>query len=416
MSLETRLHESLHGTLDSAELPPGDLATVTRLGRTRQRRTRVATGSAVLGVVAVIGGVAWAAGPGSGRDRVQPTAPGGTWVEAEPAPLSPRVDALSGWTGEEALFVGGSSVSPCPPNAECAEPPPPAQRDGAAYDPDSDSWRRIAAAPVPMEYYFRTTMVGDTMVVFGEGRWFGYDAGEDAWREYPQPPERLLDTGWISAHDGSVYALGRSGAVQVLDVSANSWSALPVSPLLEDVSQSSVAATDEGVVVSGFDTTREYGPDEPTYVRAQVWDGEQWTLLPETGQVWPHWHWTGERLVSGDLQTATGLDGNPPYGGVLDVGTGEWSPLPNAPDIDAPGPGGWSLNANEGPLLAGWGYVYDDSDQTWTPLGKPAGTDVDADQSAVWADGQLVVFAGLDTETGYESTDGLSNDAWVWTP
>ena len=66
-------------------------------------------------------------------------------------------------------------------------------------------------------------------------------------------------------------------------------------------------------------------------------------------------------------------------------------------------------------MLAGWGYVYDDSAESWVALGSPDSA-VDVDQSAVWADGRLVVFGGVDEETGYQDVSGLSNDAWVWAP
>ena len=66
-------------------------------------------------------------------------------------------------------------------------------------------------------------------------------------------------------------------------------------------------------------------------------------------------------------------------------------------------------------LLAGWGYVYDDNAESWVALGSPE-SEVDDYQSAVWADGRLIVFGGFDQDAGYEDVSGLSNDAWVWTP
>ncbi len=115
-----------------------------------------------------------------------------------------------------------------------------------------------------------------------------------------------------------------------------------------------------------------------------------------------------------DIQVATGLDGDPPFGGRLDPDTGEWSLLPNVPDEDAR-LDGWSPPADEGPLMSGWGYVFDDRDGSWTPLGHPD-TDVDVDQAAVWGNGRLIVFGGLDEETGYVDPEGLSDQTWIWSP
>ncbi|MFC6342149.1 hypothetical protein ACFP8W_09185, partial [Nocardioides hankookensis] len=93
----------------------------------------------------------------------------------------------------------------------------------------------------------------------------------------------------------------------------------------------------------------------------------------------------------------------------------EWSPLPDAPDVDAPRGDGWYPLAADGPLMAGWGYVYDDDAETWTSLGRPR-SPTDSQQSAVWADGRLVVVGGLDEATAYEDPSGLSDETWIWTP
>lgn len=123
-----------------------------------------------------------------------------------------------------------------------------------------------------------------------------------------------------------------------------------------------------------------------------------------------------------DPQLATGLDGQPPFGGRLDPATTAWTPLPNAPDPEAPSPSGrhWTVVAAAGPHLAGWGYAYDDRTGRWTPLGRPRGTAVDSQQSGVWVDGDLVVVGGYDRETAYEDVAGLAagltNGAWAWRP
>ena len=53
--------------------------------------------------------------------------------------------------------------------------------------------------------------------------------------------------------------------------------------------------------------------------------------------------------------------------------------------------------------------------ERWTTLGKPD-SPVDESQSAVWADGQLLVVGGVDEEIGYEDVAGLSDEAWAWSP
>ena len=120
-------------------------------------------------------------------------------------------------------------------------------------------------------------------------------------------------------------------------------------------------------------------------------------------------------LVDPDIQTATGLDGNPPFGGRLDPSTGEWSPLPDAPDVEDPGPESITVNAADGPLVVGWGYLYDDDAGTWTPYGRPD-SPVDRGTGAALADGRLVVVGGRDEDAGYEGDAGLSDETWIWIP
>jgi hypothetical protein len=407
--LEELITSSLRTRLDGVEPGPGDLAGVTQRG-SRTRIARRAT-VAVLAVVTLGGGVAlWAADDG---DRsAQPVAVSGTWTEGAESPLSPRWMSVAAWTGEEALFLGGGTGSPCPPNASCTEPDEMAS-DGAAYNPDTDTWRAIAPAPVPIGYWFRPIVVGDQLVLLDQQRFLAYDIKHDTWRQLPSAPTKVVDQGDLTAVGGEVYVLGRPHVLLALDPAAGTWREVTDTPGRE----SAVVATREGIFVSGPEPGVPNDGDTPAYTVVQRWDGSSWYAFPTTGQIGTSWHWTGQRLVDLDPQTAPGLDGDPPYGGVLDPATGVWSPLPNAPDLESDSLGdGWSVNAADGPLILGWRSAYDDRTEEWTSLGKPDGTSIDSDQAGVLADGQLLVFGGLDSETGYVDVDGLSNQLWIWTP
>jgi hypothetical protein len=330
-------------------------------------------------------------------------------------PLSPRWMPLTVWTGREVLVLGGGVDPPCPPAASCVEPDEMA-RDGAAYDPDTDTWRPVADAPVDLGYWFRATVVGETVVMYdGDQRWWAYDLTADSWRALPAPERRLVDTGDLEERDGDVYALSVSGRVQVLDLAARSWSELPPSTLEPEIRRDTVVVAGDSVLVSGVPKQPHWDGDTPLFTVVERWDGSSWSRYPRTGQVGAFTHWTGERLIDLDIQVATGIDGHPPYGGVLDPATGEWSPLPHAPAADAAGPDGWSPVAADGPLMAGWGYAYDDRTERWTALGRPD-SPVDTSYSAVWVDGRLLVVGGVDEQTGYEDVAGLSDGAWLWSP
>lgn len=418
MNAEDRLRSRLGAGLDALDPGPGDRPAAERAGtRIRRRRRLVVAGGAVALVAAVALAGTLGLGLGVGADDAPEPAPpaGGSWRELAPMPLAPRWSPLAVWTGAEVLVVGGGVGSPCPPAARCVAAER-MGRDGAAYDPGTETWRRIADAPLDVGYWFRAVVVDDTVVLLAGDRFLAYDLAEDAWRMLPDPPRPVEDTGVLSARDGRVYAVARSGRVLVLDVAEESWSLLPPSPHRPPVRGGPALATGDGVLVSGNPVDPDWDGDTPLFTVVERWDGSSWTRYPVTRQVGVFRHWTGARLVEPDLQVAPGLDGDPPQGGRLDPATGEWTPLPDAPDPEAIGDPGWGPVAAAGPLMAGWGYVYDDRAGTWTTLGRPRGTAVDSDQSAVWADGTLVVVGGLDSETAYADPAGISNGAWAWTP
>jgi hypothetical protein len=337
----------------------------------------------------------------------------GSWTEAAQTPLSPRTSPAVGWTGSEVLVVGGDVGVPDNPAAEGGAGEEFAA-DGAAYDPEADTWQPIADAPVPIAYYYRTAMVGDAMVIqtmTSQGRestWLSYDASEDAWTELPSPPTPNEDVGYLTAAEGHAAAVTKRGVVQLLDVAAGTWSQLPPDPITPRLRAVRVVQTDVGTFLCG-------SPRGDDLVVVDRWDGSTWTRLDGSHQVGCVWHWTGQRLVNPDIQTAPGLDGNPPYGGRLDPATREWSGLPDAPDPETRMPDYLTVNAASGPLVAGWGYVYDDAAGTWTPFGRPDSS-VDRQTGATWADGRLVVVGGLDEDAGYEDTSGLSDETWIWAP
>ena len=89
----------------------------------------------------------------------------GEWIRTAESPLSARTETSLAWTGEEILVLGGSLFF-CPPTASCAAPSTPPFRDGAAYNPLTDSWRQIADAPAgPVG---STVTVGKDVYVFAQ--------------------------------------------------------------------------------------------------------------------------------------------------------------------------------------------------------------------------------------------------------
>jgi hypothetical protein len=115
------------------------------------------------------------------------------WRRIAPAPLSPRLDQAALWTGREMIVWGGSG---------------PVRRgrtrvlsDGAAYNPDSDTWRRISPAPLPSapartlhqttEVELDAVWIGSRMLVWNGFAGAAYAPRRDRWRPLPPPPPGL---------------------------------------------------------------------------------------------------------------------------------------------------------------------------------------------------------------------------------
>jgi hypothetical protein len=110
----------------------------------------------------------------------------GSWRKLPPGPLSGRSLAGAAWTGCEVVIWGGYG-----PNERRFG-------DGAAYDPATDSWRSIAHAPIGARMPLAAVWTGREMIVWGSyerpaGAADGaaYDPDRDTWRRIAPAPRRL---------------------------------------------------------------------------------------------------------------------------------------------------------------------------------------------------------------------------------
>ncbi|HEY3530422.1 MAG TPA: hypothetical protein VGK78_14855 [Nocardioides sp.] len=423
--LEQQLREAYVERLGALDLSGGDLAAARRTGARMRGRRRLAVGAAAIAVVAVaIGGSMI----GSGRMAVGPSSPSGQWRELPAAPLSPRANAESVWTGHEVIVLGGET-EPCPPNADCAAGPS-GLRDGAAFDPTTNTWRRIASAPVPVGPGDRLLAAGDLVVLrsAGTSAWFVFDPARNHWLRLRDVPKGV--GGLPSSYGSLVYALAGRQVVSY-DASSGAWSTLPPDPITPALRQRRVTATSSGPVVTGVDATKPHDGSVPPIILADVFDGTSWHRLPATGQIAGNsWTWTGTRMVDPEPFTLDGgeVDGwgrAYPMGGILDPASGTWTSLPEALVNASQGDDrGWVVSAAGGSWIAVLGQVYDDSTGRLYRLDRPNGAPAYG-TTAAWADGRLVVFGGTDFNEdtscrGPGSTCAqlvdLTNHAWLWTP
>ncbi|WP_406245611.1 hypothetical protein ACI7YT_11220 [Microbacterium sp. M] len=343
------------------------------------------------------------------------------WIEADDFPLEARGGPVTVWTGEEILVVGGELGPPCPPNADCVMGP--SARDGAALDPETGVWRELAEAPRPVAPFSGVFAAGRVFAWADEdgirGGLLSYSVAEDRWTESVVPDD--LPRTMVADGDQVLFPLAShemgAGADLVLEVESGEWSELPDDPLGATFDRY-LTPTPDGILLTAKALVENPGAEEPAFVQVALFDREtgSWQRLPDLEQIggW-NWTWTGDRVVDatlggGDGGEVGGWGRAYPFGGMVRLPDGEWSPLPDAPErVSDP----WLDNATgEGRFVVADGYMFDDVEETWTPITSPTGAP-DVAGTAVWADERLVVVGGTD----WSRVEGTRDErTWILTP
>lgn len=398
------------------------------------------------GVIAVLAAallLAGACGP-RGQGRSQPGGPSPSttaataraWSALPEAPLSARHGAHGFWVDGTFLAMGGRDTPPCPPGADCEGPTKPALRDGARYRPDERHWTVTAEAPVPLEIGVSTAVSGDTVYWWlpphpqGEARpsFVAYDVGDDRWDVLPPPP-RMPGRDWLqlAAAGGKVIAYRTShesrpqSADLAYDPATATWRELPVDPLGPSFDRT-IVGNGDGLLLFALDLVPDPNGVEPSLYRAAALDldTDVWRQLPDSEVVGGSLTWfpvTGA-VVNPALATSDGGATNTwgrhyPHGGVLDLDTDTWSPLPVAPSA-APGLSGPPA-ADERVIFNGQGWLLDTRTDAWLPVPRPRGAPDEGSAVAV-GDGDVYVWGGAtwDPAGGTAPTEGtMSAVGWV---
>jgi hypothetical protein len=409
-----RFTEFLVAALPELAVPAGDVDRALARARRSQRRGRLI---AAVVSAAMLSLIAAAVVLIDRVDREEPSLKAGRWREVASAPLSPRWSAWAAWTGKEAIFAGGFNQASCEPNGYCV-----ALRDGAAYNPQTDTWRAIAAAPFAVSGYQRAVPLGDAFLVQAERRWWRYDVVGDEWSQITDPPVSL-EKASVTSLGQLMYVVGPKpdDPVWIFDGETGQWHTLPPSPFAPPLERRQLVATPVGLVALGADAKAPPGDPFISELYAEVFDSAAWRRLPRSNQKTAPccWTWSGERLlhserlaVVGGTQGARGVRFS---GGLhLDPASGEWGYLMEKP-LTQRSDDTWQIWAASGPMIAGDGLVYDDRDRTWTRLTRPAQAPAD-EVAAVWAGGQLIAFGGENLPGGVDENAEGTNRAWVYTP
>jgi N-acetylneuraminic acid mutarotase len=164
---------------------------------------------------------------------------------AFPLPQANRDQPAVVWTGREVILWGGCDgrVPQCDDGARGD-----GLSDGAAYDPASDRWRRLAASPLAARDQPQGAWTGRELVVWGGDAPAGgggayaaaYDPATDRWRTLPAGPlsprsnhimvwtgRELLVWGGVASGTGDRFLA--DGAA--LDPATGRWTPLPGAPI-----------------------------------------------------------------------------------------------------------------------------------------------------------------------------------------
>jgi hypothetical protein len=213
--------------------------------RTEGGHTAVWTGSRML----VWGGNLGESPSGEGASYDPAT---NRWTRLAPAPIAPRFGHTAVWTGDRMIVWGGF------PGASRGQEP--TYADGASYDPATDSWAPLAAAPVTGRAEHTAVWTGRSMVVWGG----------------------TGDAGLVA--DGASY-----------DPATGAWRALPPSPLAPRVMHTAVAGG-ATMLVWGGDGTSGALADGAAYDPV----GDTWRPMPDAGLQPRSMHtavWTGSAMI-----------------------------------------------------------------------------------------------------------------------
>ncbi len=357
-----------------------------------------------------------------------------SWQAVSPGPLSPREGAIGFWTRDEVLLIGGSDAPPCPPNASCIPADVPLA-DGAAFDPKTGKWRRIADAPVPFEWA-QGLVLGATAYLWVPGSpgrpnapsaFLAYRIEANRWEELPLPPGNSdLFHGIVQAGDGVVaYTHSDEQGEQpdhVFDPATTSWSELPPDPLSPSFDRS-MAWSGRELLLFDHELVRNPGSQKPAFTRAAALDVEtgSWRRLPDSELLATSpWVLDDGRLINPTLGGADGGESGNwgqtyPYGGILHPASGEWSALPNPPRDGEEDFASGVLTESGGDYFGYRGWILDATTGTWIEIPPLDGDNRVSGRTTVAAGDDVFVFGGARWSSP-DAEGQLLKDAHIWSP
>lgn len=157
----------------------------------------------------------------SGGSAFDPAA--NSWRTLAPSPLAPSQHPLGAWTGRRLVLVV-SGVDP-----DSGKPYPASLARAAAYDPRTDTWRRLPAPP-PGAGGTATWDGRELLVAGGSRAAFAFDPGAERWRRLAPAPSAGPFSSAIWTGSRLVLLDGPRGPALAYDPKTDRWSRLPKLP------------------------------------------------------------------------------------------------------------------------------------------------------------------------------------------
>jgi N-acetylneuraminic acid mutarotase len=350
----------------------------------------------------------------------------GRWSTMPAAPIAPRGGAVVVWTGRELIIWGGSS------GAHGSQ----LHADGAAYDPSTNTWRKLPPSPLGALSDASGVWTGKEMVVFGgyDDESLGafrvtndaaaYDPSTNTWRMLPAAPLSPRADAIAFWTGTSVMVLGGRPAVTTsalqsygdgaaFDPSTEMWQhiAAPIPPHGHPLAwQTAAEAGDQVLAFSVWSKTRSLGSgrfSESGGVDLFAFDPttNSWQLIPPRSNAVPAPEealWTGHVLFVRGGYVCPGclLRIEPEVTDLYDPSLNSWTlispdPLASSGDLSSvwTGEALFSFNPETevGTTRPGASSLYDPSTGRWSllptaPLGCNAGWPLE------WTGRQILIY------------------------
>lgn len=324
------------------------------------------------------------------------------WQAMAPSPLTGRAPAVSVWTGEELIVWRGDRMPPvaCVERdaAYCGEEP---LRDSAAYRPSTDTWRPLPAPPSTYESTLgadAAVWTGTEMIVWGGSTHAAaYDPESNRWRRIADPPFPEAHDSFTMTWTGREAVLVTAEGVAAYDPAEDSWNRLP------SLAQSRILGfvavwTRAGLVVVGGSRP---GGGSVDAIELLVPGADRWKTIGTAPQlIEAAAVWTGRLVVivgRTDFASFTAA--------TIDVSTGAWTPL-NQPPVERFIAPSLVWTGTEAILVANGRRVPSVADQRvavgWSPtsgewrhLPEAEGLKARSGAAVAWTGSEMIVWGGF---------------------